>query len=154
MKKLQFCLVCISLVVLVLGAGAQVQNGQFSGTITDPSGAAIPNAAVTVTNLGTNLTVTTSSNGSGGYSVRELPIGTYKITVEVKGFRTATNNNVVLNAGTIARVDFKMELGQTREVVEVTGEAAAINTEDSKLASTVRPRRSRTCLLTVATFMT
>ncbi len=47
------------------------------------------------------------------------------------------NANVALNAGTISRVDFKMELGQAREVVEVSGEAAAINTEDSKLASTV-----------------
>ena len=137
MKKLQFCLVCLSLLVLVLGVGAQVQNGQFAGTISDPSGAAIPNASITVTNLGTNLTVAATSNESGSYTIRELPVGTYKITVEVKGFRTTTNNNVVLNAGTISRMDFSMQLGETREVVEVTSEAAAINTEDSKLASTV-----------------
>ena len=137
MNKLRFCLVYFSLLVLVLGAAAQVQNGQFTGTVTDPSGAAIANAKVTVTNIGTNLSVTTTSNETGLYTVKELPVGTYRITTEARGFKTSTNTNVGLNAGTIARVDFKMELGQAREVVEVTGEAANVNTEDSKLASTV-----------------
>ncbi|MGH9501908.1 MAG: carboxypeptidase regulatory-like domain-containing protein [Terriglobales bacterium] len=122
---------------LVLGATAQVQNGQFSGSVTDPSGAAIAGATVTVTNLGTSLSVATKTNETGLYTVKELPIGTYKISVEAKGFKTTSNSGVSLNAGTIARVDFKLELGQTREVIEVSGEAAAVNTEDSKLASTV-----------------
>src|SRR5438874_3557923 len=137
MKKLQFCLVAISILLVVLGAFAQVQNGQFTGTVTDPSGAAIPNAKVTVTNMGTNLSVTTTTNQSGLYTARELPIGTYKIAAEARGFKTSSNTNLTLNAGTVQRVDVRMELGQAREVVEVTGEAAAVNTEDSKLASTV-----------------
>ncbi len=137
MNKLRFCLVYFSLLVLVLGAAAQVQNGQFTGTVADPSGAAIANANVTVTNMGTNLSVTTTSNETGSYTVKELPVGTYRMTAEAKGFKTSVNANVALNAGTISRVDFKMELGQAREVVEVSGEAAAVNTEDSKLASTV-----------------
>ena len=137
MKKLQFCLVLLSLLVLSLSGFAQVQNGQFTGTVTDPSGAAIAGANVTVTNLGTNLTVATNSGDTGLYTVKELPVGSYRITVEAKGFKTSSNANVALNAGTIARVDFKMELGQTREVVEVTGEAAAVNTDDSKLSTTI-----------------
>ncbi len=137
MKKLRFYLGYFSLLVLVLSAAAQVQNGQFTGTVADPSGAAIANARVTVTNEGTNLSVTSTSNETGLYTIKELPVGTYRITAEAKGFKTSTNANVTLNAGTIARVDFRMELGQAREVVEVTGEAAAVNTEDSKLASTV-----------------
>src|SRR6266550_2160344 len=137
MKKLQFCLVAISILLVALGAFAQVQNGQFTGIVTDPSGAAIPNAKVTVTNMGTNLSVTTTTNQSGLYTARELPIGTYKISAEAKGFKTSSNTNLTLNAGTVQRVDVRMELGQAREVVEVTGEAAAVNTEDSKLASTV-----------------
>src|SRR5206468_6619739 len=92
---------------------------------------------VTVTNMGTNLSVTATTNETGSYAIRELPVGTYRITTEAKGFKTSTDTNVALNAGTIARVDFKMELGQAREVVEVTGEAAVVNTEDSKLSSTV-----------------
>jgi hypothetical protein len=137
MTNLRFSLVYFCFLILVLGAAAQVQNGQFTGTVTDPSGAAIGNAKVTVTNIGTNFSVTTTSNDTGLYTVKELTVGTYRITAEAKGFKTVTNNSVDLNAGVIARVDFKMELGQTREVIEVTGEAAAVNTEDSKLSTTV-----------------
>ena len=137
MKKLQFSLLSLSLLVLSLGAFAQIQNGQFTGTVTDPSGAAIANAKVTVTNVGTNLSVTTTTGPTGLYKFNELPAGTYQITAEAQGFKTITNRGLVLNAGTIQRADFSMQLGQTREVIEVTGEAAAVNTEDSKLASTV-----------------
>ncbi len=137
MKKLQFCLVLLSVLVLALGALAQVQNGQFTGVVTDPSGAAIANAKVTVTNPSTNFSVTTTTNQSGSYSAKELPIGTYKVTVEAPGFKTTSNAGLTVNAGTIEHVDFKLTLGETKEVVEVSGEAAAVNTEDSKLATTV-----------------
>jgi len=141
MKRLQFCLVLLSLLVLSLGAFAQIQNGQFVGTVTDPSGAAIANAKVTVTNVSTNLSVTATSNGTGLYKFNELPPGTYKITSEAPGFKTLTNTDLVLSAGTTQRVDLRMQLGQTREVVEVTGESAVVNTEDSKLANTVTSKQ-------------
>jgi Carboxypeptidase regulatory-like domain len=137
MKKLRFFLLCLSLLALSLSAFAQIQNGQFTGTVTDPSGASLANAQVTVTNVATNLSVTTTTNQEGLYVAKELPVGTYKISAEATGFKTITNNNVTLNAGTIARVDFKMQLGQAREIVEVTGEASAVNVEDSKLANVV-----------------
>ena len=137
MKKLQFCLVSLSLLMLALAAIAQVQNGQFTGTVTDPSGAAIPNAKVTVTNQATNLSVTTTTNQTGLYNARELPVGSYTISAEAPGFRTVTNSGVRLNAGVIEHVDIKMQMGQAKEVVEVTGAAAAVNTEDAKLSSTV-----------------
>ncbi len=137
MKKLQFCLVALFLLLMVLSASAQVQNGQFTGVVTDPSGAAIPNAKVTVINTGTNLSVSSTTNQAGAFTAKELPVGTYKITVEAPGFKTSSNANLTVNAGTITHVDIKMQLGEAREIVEVTGEAAAVNTEDSKLASTV-----------------
>jgi hypothetical protein len=137
MKNMRFCLVCLSVLLLALAAFAQVQNGQFAGTVTDPSGAAIANAKIVVTNLGTNLSITTTTNSSGAYTVRELPVGTYRISVEATGFKGFTNNNIVLNAGVVERVDFAMQMGQAHEMVEVTGETAAVNTEDSKLATTV-----------------
>jgi len=137
MKKLHLILLSLSLLALSLGAFAQIQNGQFTGTVTDPSGAAISNAKVTVTNVGTNLSVTTTTGPAGLYKFNELPAGTYQITAEAQGFKTSTNKGLVLNAGTIQRADFAMQLGQTREVIEVTGEAPAVNTEDSKLANTV-----------------
>src|SRR5256886_13344897 len=112
MKKLQFCLVAISMLLVALGAFAQVQNGQFTGTVIDPSGAAIPNAKVTVTNLGTNLSVSATTNQAGLYVARELPVGNYKITVEAPGFKTLTYGNLSLNAGTVQHVDLRMQLGQ------------------------------------------
>ena len=137
MTKLRCCLISLLVVLFALGAMAQIQNGQFAGTVTDPSGAALANAKITVSNQATGLAVTATSNATGSYLIPELPPGTYKITVEAAGFKTYSNVGVTLNAGTIAHVDPKMTLGQTREVVEVTGEVSQINTEDAKLATTV-----------------
>ena len=137
MKRLQFCLAVFALLALTGGAFAQVQNGQFTGTVTDPTGAAIANAKVTVTNPATNLSASVTTNASGNYIVKELPVGSYRLTVEAAGFKTVSNTNVPINAGTIAHVDFKMTMGQQKEIVEVSGEVAQVNTEDSKLATTV-----------------
>src|SRR5712692_2027155 len=137
MKRLQFCLAVFAVLALTFSAFAQVQNGQFTGTVTDPTGAAIANAKVTVTNPAIDLNLSTTTNSSGNYTVKEVPIGTYKLTVEAAGFKTVSNTGVQANAGTIAHVDFKMLIGKASEVIEVTGEAAAVNTEDSKLATTV-----------------
>ena len=137
MRRLQFCLAVFAVLALACSAFAQVQNGQFTGTVTDPTGAAIANAKITVTNPAINLSVSTTTNSSGNYTVKELPVGSYKLTVEAAGFKTVSNTNVPVNAGTIAHVDFKMTVGQAREVVEVTGALAQVNTEDSKLATTV-----------------
>ena len=135
MRKLLFFL--LSLTVLVGVVTAQVQNGQIAGTVTDPSGAAIPNANVIVTNVGTNYTVTTKTNQTGYFAARELPIGTYKVTTEAPGFKKVTNTSVPVTAGTIQHVDFKMELGQASQTIEVTGAPPAVNVEDSRLSTTI-----------------
>src|SRR5467141_1727766 len=131
------CMISLCIVLLTLSAMAQIQNGQFTGTVTDSSGAALAGAKVTITNSATNLSVTTTTNGSGVYNARELPVGVYKITVEAAGFKTFTDSGVALDPGAISRVDVKMQLGQAREVVEVTGEAATVQTEDARLTSTI-----------------
>ncbi len=116
---------------------AQVQNGQFTGVVTDPTGAAIADAKVTVLNPSTNFTDTATTNQSGVYTIKELPVGDYIITVEASGFKTLTNSAVTVNAGSIAHLDFKLTIGKASELVEVTSEAAAVNTEDSRLSTTV-----------------
>jgi hypothetical protein len=141
MRRLQFCLAMFALLVLTLSASAQVQNGQFTGSVIDPTGAAIPNATVTVTNVATGFSVSTASSETGTYAARELPATTYKITVEAKGFRTISIASLVLNVGAVQRQDFKMQLGKASEVVEVTGEAAAVNSEDSKLSTNINSRQ-------------
>ena len=137
MTKLRCCLISLCILMFALTAMAQIQNGQFAGTVTDPSGAAVANAKITIANAATGLSVTATSNATGGFQVSELPPGTYKITIEAAGFKTFSDVGVTLNAGSTARVEAKMTLGQTREVVEVTGEASQVNTEEAKLAITV-----------------
>src|SRR5258708_34299799 len=99
MKKLQSCvtLVCCSL-LLVLSAAAQVQNGQFTGPVLDPSGAAIVGAKVKVTNTATGLTVSLTTNQSGFYVAKEMPPGSYKITAEASALITRTETNLTFNA--------------------------------------------------------
>jgi hypothetical protein len=130
-------LVSCCIFIFTLTAIGQVQNGQFEGTITDPSGAAISGAKVTITNMSTGLAVNATANQSGVYVAKELPPGTYKLTTEAPGFKTRADTNVTLNAGVIQRVDFKMEIGQTTTVVEVSGQASAVQTDDSKLATSI-----------------
>ena len=129
MTKLRFCLVAFCIATLTLAAMGQIQNGQFTGTVTDASGAALAGAKVTMTNSATNLSVSTTTNGTGVYYAKELPIGVYKITVEASGFRTFENAGVTLDAGTIARVDIKMQLGAAREDDKLFAEEMASFTE-------------------------
>src|SRR5258708_13683596 len=75
------CMVSLCIFLLSLSAMAQIQNGQFTGTVTDSSGAALAGAKVSITNSATNLSVTTTTNGSGVYNSRELPVAFYQITI-------------------------------------------------------------------------
>ena len=137
MTKLWLCLVSLCIFVCTMTAVAQVQNGQFEGSVTDPSGAAIAGAKVTITNQATNTSTSVTTNQSGAYVVKELPVGTYKVSAEASGFKRREDSNLVLNAGTIQRVDLKMELGRATEVVEVSGETTTVQTDDPRLSSTV-----------------
>ena len=92
MKRLQFCLVVFAVLALTFSAFAQVQNGQFTGTVTDPTGAAIANAKITVINTAIDLSLFATTNSSGNYTVKELPLGTYKMTVEASGFKTVVQH--------------------------------------------------------------
>jgi hypothetical protein len=130
-------LVVVAVVALSLSAVAQMQNGQITGTVLDQQGAAISGATVKVSNPATNLTVTATSSDTGLFIVKELPAGNYKMTVEKQGFKTASQSSFTVNAGVIHRVDFKLTVGERSDIIEVIGTASLVNTEDSKLATTV-----------------
>jgi hypothetical protein len=122
---------------LSLSAFAQVQNGQITGLITDPSGAAVAHAAVYLRNEGTGYEADFESNDSGIYTASELLVGSYTISIGSSGFKTVTATNLALNAGTVLRVDFKLVLGQSSETIEVADAARLVNTENSRLSYTV-----------------
>jgi hypothetical protein len=137
MNKLRFCLVLSSLLVLAVLTAAQIQNGQLTGDITDQSGASIANAKVVIKNQATDLTTTTTSNQQGHFVANQLPVGTYAVTVTAPNFKSETHTNMVVNAGSTAHSDFKLQVGSTTEVVEVLGAAPAVDTESSQLSNIV-----------------
>src|SRR5260370_13539500 len=100
MTKLRFCMISLCIFLLTLSAMAQIQNGQFTGTVTDASGAAVAGAKVTLTNRATNLSVTTTTNGTGSYTATQLPIRGYKNTVEAARFKTFPNKGGTPDART------------------------------------------------------
>src|SRR5438477_9430813 len=84
---------------------AQTFRGTILGTVTDPSGAVVSGAKVTIKNVNTGLERTTQTSADGSYSVPELPIGTYTVTVTQSGFQTAVTSNVVVDVSAERRVD-------------------------------------------------
>ncbi len=113
------------LVVFVLLSAAllvgQTFRGTILGSVTDPSGAFVAGATVKVRNLATGLERTTVTSGDGSYTVSELPIGTYSVTVTQTGFQTAVTSNVEVNVATERRVDAQLKTGQVTQMVEVSG---------------------------------
>lgn len=129
----------VALIVLALAITlpAQVQTGQFQGTVLDQSGAAVPNATVTATNNATGQSFTAHSSGSGFYTLNQLPAATYNIKATAQGFKAAESKASVLNAGMIEALNFKLTVGEVTQTVEVTSAAPLVQTDDPKLSSTV-----------------
>src|SRR5579863_4687162 len=110
----------VCLLVLATNGKAQVQTTtSISGTVSDPSGAMVPNAMVTITNQGTGAEQTSKTNASGFYSFPSLVPGTYRIAVTKSGFKTAVVTGRVADVAQPARVDVKLQLGSTAQTVRV-----------------------------------
>src|ERR1700739_1148238 len=101
---------------------AQTFRGTILGTVTDPSGAVVAGAKVTVKNTGTGLERSTQTSADGSYSLPELPIGTYTVTVTQTGFQTFIATGVTVDVATERRVDAALKTGEVATRVEVAGE--------------------------------
>lgn len=102
---------------------SQALNGQIEGTVMDANGAAIPNAAITATNIETGTERKVTSDESGVYRVPLLPLGTYRVTVEALNFKRLVREGITLVTGQTATVALELEAGQVSEVVTVSGDA-------------------------------
>lgn len=131
-----FCVVS----VLPNIASAQAVYGNIFGTVTDPSGAAVPNAKVTVTDIAKGTTDTTTTNATGNYTVTHLIPDNYSVKIEAPGFKTAVQQPIVVNADAGSRVDLAMEIGQVTQAVEVTGQAPQLKTDRADVATTFNER--------------
>jgi len=132
MRKLSVCNIAVILILLatlVPSASAQAVFGSIFGTVSDPSGAAVANAKVTVTDLSKGTTDETTTNESGNYSVTHLIPDNYKVRIEGPGFKTIDQDNVVVSADAAARVDAQFQVGSASESVEVTSEAPQLKTD-------------------------
>lgn len=101
---------------------AQTFRGTILGTVTDSSGAVVSGAKITVHNQATGLDRSTESSADGSYSVPELPIGTYSVSISSPGFRTSVTNGVAVDVSAERRVDAQLSTGQVSQVVEVSSE--------------------------------
>src|SRR5271165_7009100 len=134
---------CVVLLLVLLAVSAtfvsaQTFRGTILGTVSDTSGAVVSGATVKVHNNGTGLERTTQTTAEGNYSIAELPIGTYTVTVTQSGFQTAVTSNVVVDVATELRIDVALKLGQVSDTVEVTGEALAqVDTTNDVLGGTL-----------------
>lgn len=116
---------------------AQEVSAGITGTVTDPSGLAIAGATVTArdTQRGTDWPTTTNENGI--YAFPRVPIGSYELKVEAKGFKTVIQSNITLEVNQRARIDVAMQVGGVTETVTVTGEGALLQTDTTQVGAVI-----------------
>jgi hypothetical protein len=133
--------VCFFSLLLLVGVFAQqsvaqtVTSGDITGTVSDASGAVVVGAEISLTSVAEGTTQTTTTNASGLYRFSFLKNGDYKLSIAAKGFKSA-NERVTVGVGQVLSANFKLELGAASEVVEVTGAAPLIQTENGDTSTT------------------
>lgn len=150
LRLLQFIFALV--LVFPASVAAQTTTADVIGTVTDATGKVIPNAAVTVANVGTNLSRATNTNESGEYSVTELQPGVYTITIEATGFSKIVVTNVELNVGTRRTENIELKAGQVTETVEVTSDNAIVETTRSEIDTVISQKEVENLPLLNRTF--
>src|SRR5215831_10977368 len=112
--------------------GQSTLTGEIDGTVTDPSGAVVSGATVTLKNTEMGITETVTTNAGGGFRLPLLKPATYQLAVTQAGFRTVSQN-VSVGVGQVVTSNLKLEVGRTSEIVEVTGAAPMLQTENANL---------------------
>ena len=131
------CLLCLFPVF------AQEFRATITGTVTDPSGAAIPKAEIEVRNTETSAVTTAGANDAGIYTVPFLLPGTYTVTATSNGFKRALRENLELHAGDKVQVDLKLEIGAASESVTITAEAEQLRTATASMGQTINTTEAR-----------
>lgn len=135
--------VCVSAFALLLSVAplfAQSDRGTIIGTVTDPSGAVIVGATVSATNKATGLSTRVTTTTAGTYTIPSLQIGPYEVAVEQSGFKKFVRSGIVVEVGQTARVDAALQLGQSTEVVNVSGSADQVQRDTTDRGNVVSNR--------------
>jgi hypothetical protein len=130
-------LVLVCLFSAALRVFGQAATGTITGTVADPTGAVIGGAAVEARNAETGVIYRAATTATGNYTIAQLPVGTYEITVTVSGFKTYSHPNFAVAAGANIKQDVSLEVGAANEAVTVTGEATLLSAESVETAHNV-----------------
>src|ERR1700738_3511452 len=133
------------LLLAILFVGTSVvaigqSTAALSGTVTDTSGGAVPNAKVVATNQATGIASVTQTDAGGSYLIPALPIGAYRLDVSCAGFQTASVANLKLEVATAATPNIQLKLGSATETLEVTADAALVGTATTSLGQVVNDK--------------
>ncbi|MGA9566347.1 MAG: TonB-dependent receptor [Candidatus Korobacteraceae bacterium] len=138
MNRKRLGLVVVVFLLAAMYAPAQTFRGSIVGIVTDSTGAVVPGATVKVRNVATGLERTTQTTAQGNYTLSELPLGKYFVTVTQPGFETSATSNVEVDVATERRVDVTLKPGQVSNTVEVSGEILAqVDTTSDELGGTL-----------------
>lgn len=132
--------VFVLLVILCLvaqPAAAQFDTGTINGTVTDSTGAVVPNATVTITNVGTSIQKSLATGQTGNFVASSLPFGTYVVTAHATGFADAKSKEIILNVGSTISVNLALSVASAGEQVQVTGTATTVDTSSSVSGTTL-----------------
>jgi len=129
---------CLALMVIVLFAcsafGQSATDGAIGGTVLDSSGAAVPNAKVTVKNHGTNAEETVMTDDTGYFRVGKLQPATYTVAVEVQGFTPFRAEQVIVQVGSVTEISARLNVGSASATVVVSAEVPQVNTNSQEFA--------------------
>ena len=135
-----YLLRCIALLLCLVASFAHAQiagTGSIQGTVADPTGALVPNASIVITANSTGVTHSAVSGRDGLYNFPNIDIGTYSVTVKSAGFKTYTQQNVVLEVGSSININVTMPVGSEGETVQVQANGIALQTEDASFKQTI-----------------
>ena len=130
-------LLCVLQIFITPSVFGQSNEAEIFGSVTDSSGAAIPKAQVTLTNVDTGVTHTTTVQADGQYRFSPVAPGNYRITVKADNFQTATVTNLAINLGASITQNITMKVGSSQQTVEVTGEVPVIDTSSNDVSGLI-----------------
>jgi outer membrane receptor protein involved in Fe transport len=132
-------LIALAFVLLpaVVQAQSNVATGQIQGNVADPQGAALPGATVTATNEATGFSRVAATEASGLYRLNYLPSGTYDLRVDMDGFRTEIKKGIQVTLGSVAKIDFSLQITEVKEEIVVTAQAPIVETTNPSVTSSV-----------------
>ena len=128
----------------VLAQGTDL--GTITGSVTDSSGAVVPNAKVVILDLGTKATRESKTNAEGQYRVFGLTSGTYQVSVSLGGMRTTQVNGIVLHGTDVVTADAQLKVASASETVDVTAEAPLVNMDNQTISDTITNQAVLSCL--------